>query len=157
MNKHLKYLWYIIRHKWYVGRECVRRGLYWRGLTHDLSKLLPSEWGPYTSYFYGSAAGTTEGEAAFDAAWLAHQHRNPHHWQHYVLREDDGATKVLPMPIPYLVEMVCDWIGAGMAIRGDPRVWNWYEQNKDQIVLHPVTEAMLELLLEELKSAQASR
>ena len=49
-----------------------------------------------------------EVEDRFDAAWLHHQHNNPHHWQHWLLREDDGGTKALEMDHLYVVEMVCD-------------------------------------------------
>ena len=53
MSKHFQYASYVIRHKWFVMLACFRMGLYWRGIKHDLSKLLPSEWVPYTNYFYG--------------------------------------------------------------------------------------------------------
>jgi len=53
MSKYILYLKYIIRHKWYVGIECFKMGVYWRGITHDLSKFLPSEFIPYAKYFYG--------------------------------------------------------------------------------------------------------
>lgn len=33
----------INHHKWLVMKHCFRLGLYWRGLTHDLSKYMPSE------------------------------------------------------------------------------------------------------------------
>jgi hypothetical protein len=36
----IKYLNYLLRHKWYVGIECFKKGLIWRGLVHDLSKFL---------------------------------------------------------------------------------------------------------------------
>ncbi len=45
--KMLKYLRYIIKHKWYVARACFREGLWWAALTHDLSKFRPGEWFPY--------------------------------------------------------------------------------------------------------------
>ena len=81
--------------------ECAKRGLWWRGLLHDLSKFLPSEFLPYACYFYGPRARvgalrdgtgyykpTDTGDAAFDFAWLLHQKRNDHHWQWWVLPEN---------------------------------------------------------------------
>ena len=53
MNKHLKYMWYVIRHKYYVLIECFKVGLYWRGIMHDWSKFLPSELIPYANFFNG--------------------------------------------------------------------------------------------------------
>lgn len=60
----IKYLKYLIKHKFYVTRECFRIGLYWRGLVHDLSKFNPMEWVAYRNYFYG---GYTRPYADFNA------------------------------------------------------------------------------------------
>ena len=125
MKKHLKYLRYIILHKWYVAMECFKFGLYWRGIKHDWSKFLPSEWFPYVESFYGNRSGFGVKEK-FDKAWLLHQHRNSHHWQHHILREDSGATKILQMPYEDALEMYCDWVGAGRAITGKKDVREWY-------------------------------
>jgi hypothetical protein len=89
--------------------------------------------------------------AAFNRAWLAHQHRNPHHWQHWVLREDSGKTFALEMPHKYRVEMLCDWQGAGRAITGkfnpsDPysETREWYEKNAGKMLLHDNTRAWVQ-------------
>ena len=92
--KYLKYLNYLLRHKWYVGIECWKRGLYLYAFTHDLSKFSLDELVPYTNYFYGKGNKITRGrnktgyykptdtgDKAFDFAWLLHQKRNKHHWQ----------------------------------------------------------------------------
>jgi len=39
--RYLKYLKYLLRHKWFVMLECFKEGLFWLGLTHDLSKFSP--------------------------------------------------------------------------------------------------------------------
>ena len=33
----------ITKHKFLVMRQCFKVGLYWQGLTHDLSKYSPTE------------------------------------------------------------------------------------------------------------------
>ena len=43
MNKYLKYLSYVLRHKWFVMLACFKVKLFWQGITHDLSKFLPDE------------------------------------------------------------------------------------------------------------------
>jgi Family of unknown function (DUF5662) len=145
MKKHLRYRWYVLRHKWYVFRECAKRGIWLQGLIHDWSKFLPEEWGPYAEFFYGSKIIDSKAAAAFNVAWLHHQHRSPHHWQHWVLREDDGSTIALEMPRRFAVEMLCDWIGAGKAILGaKANTPAWYMKNKEQIVLHPKTRELVE-------------
>jgi len=146
MKKHILYLSYIVRHKWFVFIACCRFGIPFRGITHDLSKLLPSEWLPYCRYFYCDANSAKD----FDMAWLRHQHRNPHHWQYWVLRMDNGSTVAQPMPRKYVFEMLCDWIGAGRAITGKYEVKEWWQKNRDKMVLHPETRKMVQWLIDGL-------
>lgn len=160
--KHWQYLKYVIRHKWHVFDACQRRNLFWRGLVHDLSKFRWSEWKWYAEYFYGNKR-QGEGnnaisdfgccEAApwgyyvkdnFNLSWLKHQHRNPHHWQYWLLQNDEDGYYPLPMPKKYATEMLCDWIGAGIAITGKRDISEWYEKNKSAMRLHPDTYAWIE-------------
>lgn len=160
--KHLLYLRYLIRHKWFVALACWRYGLIWQGIVHDWTKFLPSEWFAYVENFYGRGAELRKFvapnfsarrergrlQAAFDRAWLRHQHRSPHHWQHWILREDSGAMFPVPMPLPCVFEMLADWEGAGRAItgrRGSPR--GWYLANRHNIQLHPETREIVERTL----------
>lgn len=159
---YLKYLWYVIRHKWYVMVECFRMGIYWRGLTHDLSKFLPSEFIPYARNFYGKYLSFDQ--LSFDArqrgvrtkedvkrdfkeAWLKHQHRNPHHWQYWILQNDTDGRELMVIPTAYLKEMVADWIGAGRAITGKREAISWYKKSKDKIVVHHDMIAYIEFFL----------
>ncbi len=153
---HALYASYVARHKWFVLRAGLKTGApLWRLLIHDWSKLTPAEWGPYVMKFYGTreisapslewAGGfLADVDAAFDAAWLHHQHRNPHHWQHWLLREDDGDTKLIEMPEPLVREMVADWMGAGRAITGKWEVEKWYAENRPKIQLAQATRAMVD-------------
>lgn len=164
MSAHLRYLSYVARHKWFVLVAGLRTGApIWQLLVHDWSKFLPSEWFPYVTNFYGDPIpdggqwhpyGKISAESMrrdrqmrFDRAWLHHQHANPHHWQHWVLREDSGALKVLPMPRRFILEMVADWAGAGRAITGQWEVAKWYYQNRHLIQLHDATRDTVESLL----------
>lgn len=153
MIKHLQYAKYIIRHKWYVLIECWKMGFLWLGIIHDWSKLLPSEWFPYTNFFYGQPCDETgyykptdTGNIAFDYAWLLHQKRNKHHWQWWILPEDEGGTKVFPMPRKYREEMLADWRGANRACNGDG-VGLWYTKNKNKMTLHSETREWVEVML----------
>jgi hypothetical protein len=145
--RNLRYFWYVIRHKWFVLLACARLGVFWRGLVHDNSKFKRDEWRPYRDNFYGLKPVPPEVKEAFDRAWLHHQHRNPHHWQYWLLRRDDGTVEALKMPEKDVLEMVADWMGAGRAITGKVEVWSWYEKNKDKMQLHPVTRGQVEDLL----------
>jgi len=159
IRRHLSYLSYVVRHKWYVFVAACKLGIPWRGLVHDLSKFRPDEWFPYARFFYeedgsrkqrrnstGYYKPTDTGDTAFDFAWLLHQKRNQHHWQWWVLPEDEGGVKVMPMSSEAAREMVADWRGAGRA-QGKPDTLAWYQANKDKMQLHPVTREYVEFLL----------
>lgn len=152
--KYWFYLKYLLCHKWYVFLACRRLGIMRRGLTHDWSKWLPSEWFPYSEHFYGrfrrerrDSTGyykpADTGDPAFDFAWLLHQKRNRHHWQWWVLPLDGGGIRVLPMDDISRREMLADWIGAGRA-QGRPDTKHWYEVNGNKLQLHPETRAWIE-------------
>lgn len=101
MYKHWLYLKYLLRHKYFVFLAGLATGApLWRLLVHDWSKFLPAEWFPYVEYFYGSkyedsktyndiADAKQVRQEAFDRAWLHHQRMNPHHWQYWVLMDDN--------------------------------------------------------------------
>jgi len=157
MSKHFKYLFYVLRHKYYVLKACFRECLFWRGLMHDLSKFLPSEWFPYVNHFHGPwaeeyASDDSAIDPEFDYAWLLHQKRNDHHWQYWILREDDGPTKVFPMSPDARLEMMCDWLGANVALGGTglygPRsIQVWYVEKKAHMLLHKDTRKWVEAFL----------
>ena len=139
----IKYLKYLIKHKYYVTVECFKRGLYWRGITHDLSKFLPDEFIPYMNFFYGKSKEFAQNQFYF--AWLKHQKRNPHHWQWWILKEDSGEYKIFEMSREYREEMLCDWHGAGKAIMGkNSNTKEWYLKNKDKIIIGPYTRKWIE-------------
>jgi hypothetical protein len=166
VRPHLEYASYVARHKWFVFRAGLKTGApLWRLLIHDWSKLSPAEWGAYVESFYkplDPSIGRGEGQAGveldksmraarasrFKAAWLHHQHRNPHHWQHWVLREDEGDTKCLEMPDGLVREMVADWMGAGRAITGKWEVASWYAANRHKILLASDTRNAVEALVD---------
>jgi len=159
----LKYLSYLLRHKWFVLRECFHRGLYWQGIVHDMSKFLPSEFFPYVKFFYGKDSKQKSRESRyqsindagryFQRAWQNHLMRNSHHWQNWINIQDVGVRVVLEMPRKYAKEMVCDWIGAGRAQgyynpeRPLEEVNNWYSKNKNRIIIHSETRQYVQWLL----------
>ena len=152
--KYFKYFRYVIRHKWFVFLEARRLGIPWLGLIHDLSKFMPNEFIPYSEFFYGKksvdpkdATGyykpTDTGDLNFDMAWLRHQKRNKHHWQWWVLPNDDGGFKVFEMPEIYRLEMLADWKGAGRA-QGKPDTRAWYIHNKEKMLFGIATRKWIE-------------
>ncbi len=164
--KYFKYLKYVLKHKWFVMIACFKKGLYWQGLIHDLSKFRFSEFISYARHFYGGCneskykkmAQTKGGysksqdkkDASFDYAWLVHIHRNPHHWQHWILIQDEDDDVILDMPKKYISEMICDWRGAGKAQgRFQPNeLQDWYEAHKNKMELSINTIKELEQILD---------
>lgn len=159
--KYFRYLRYILKHKWFVMVECFKHRLYWQGITHDLSKFLLDEFIPYANYFWGDKLNdrekakyikpTTTSDKTFDFAWLLHLKRNKHHWQWWILPEDSGGIKILPMPNKYLEEMLCDWTGAGRVQGRNFSDIEWYQRNKNQMQLNPKTQKEVVCRLERRK------
>jgi hypothetical protein len=166
-NKHLRYLAYMLLHKWFVFLECKKQGIIWRGIVHDLSKFRPSEWIPYCNYFYGNLPsrkdftitewweynGLTKEEVKpmYDKAWLYHQHRNPHHWQYWLLMKDNpDQQKPIPLPMPdvFMKEMLADWRGAGKAIHDYDDTKDFYLKNREWMILHENVKDYIEMELE---------
>lgn len=156
MKRHLAYLRYVIRHKWFVFLACLKmRVPIWRAIIHDWSKFTPREWFPYTQQFFNpdgtprkvrKASGAYDPNAQsieFEKAWLFHQ-CNLHHWQAWISIGDNGNLTALPMPETYAREMIADWIGAGRAISGRIDWRPWYKINKDKMILHPETRQWIE-------------
>lgn len=91
---------------------------------------------------------------AFNRAWLMHIHRNPHHWQHWVLINDEPkeGTILIEMPYPYIIEMVCDW-WAFSWIKGDlSEMFAWYKDHEAYIKLHNNTRSIVEEILEMIRT-----
>lgn len=167
---HLGYLSYVLRHKFWVSYYCFKDRLIWRGLTHDLSKFRPSEWFAYANYFYGKNAKEhwkkrkegkgyykpyDTGDQKFDFCWLLHQKRNDHHWQWWILPEDDGGVYALPMKEKAIREMICDWRGAGRAQGYKDNTPEWYAKNKIHQQMHHLTRNRLEMILCEIYGRKA--
>jgi len=148
LSSHWRYGKYVAKHKWYVFLACCRLGIPWAGIVHDLSKFRPSEWRPYAEYFYGhfrrmGLSPSVKEQHDFDYAWLLHQKANKHHWQWWILHEDSGELKLLPMPDRYRREMLADWKGAGRAA-GKPDTRAWYLKNREHILLEFGTRYWIE-------------
>lgn len=71
----------ICHHRRLVRKYCFRLGLYWQGLTHDLSKFSPVEFWVGVRYFQGdhSPNEVERIEKGYSSSWLHHKGRNKHH------------------------------------------------------------------------------
>ena len=138
--KYIKYFWYVLKHKYYVFIECWQQKMYVHAFTHDLSKFLPLEFIAYANYWYGSAEYND-----YLFAEKIHYLTNLHHWQSWVLENEDGSVTPLLIPLKYIKQMYCDW--KAMARNGGSSVREYYENNKNKIVMHENSRKELEKLI----------
>lgn len=120
---------------------------------HDASKSNPDEYEAYDRYFYGGNR-SYQVVQDFKKAWLLHIHRNPHHWQYWVLLNDEpeeGMT-ILDMPYNYILEMVCDWWAFSWQKKNLFEIFNWYNEHKDYMKLSDKTRKTVEKILDQMKT-----
>lgn len=119
-------------------------------LKHDQSKFLPKEYNAYDNHFYGDKSKGEE----FEFAWLHHIHNNPHHWQYWILLNDDSeeGNICLDMPLKYIVEMVCDWWSFSWKCGDLEEIQHWYSEHQNHIRLSYYTREVVEVLIKEIVS-----
>ena len=150
--KYLRHLKTICLHKWYVGRECFKRGLYWQGIIHDLSKFSYVEFFGSARYFQGDKTpiGAEKAEKGYSLAWLNHKAKNKHHWEYWT-DFYDGVIKPVPMPEKYIREMACDMIGASKTYNKEKyhpdAPWEYFDKRRDTFIMEPQSKALLEAYL----------
>ena len=107
---------------------------------HDASKSELDEYEAYDAYYYGGNRSYYVCQR-YKVAWLKHLHRNPHHWQHWILINDDPeeGTVVLDMPINYIIEMISDWWAFSWKSGNLYGIFDWYEKHKDNMQLSNIT------------------
>lgn len=133
--------------------EVIEDGFEWQiCFNHDASKTDPEEYDAYDAYFYGNNRSYSVVQN-FKKAWLRHIHNNPHHWQHWILINDDPkeGMVVIDMPYIYVVEMICDWWSFSWT-KGDlNEIFGWYEDRKDYMKLSANTRISVEYILGKMK------
>ena len=153
----LKYIWLTIKHKAFVFRAGLRtKAPLWRLIIHDWSKFMPSEAPHYGRSFFGDRSDS----AGFQAAWLKHQNRHPHHWEYWISRSPhirtEADSKFIPMPEWAVREMVADWLGASRAYGGkwptSRKDWEWYNNSFIRIFenCHPETRKLIDAVIDEV-------
>ena len=151
----------ITEHRIEVMKGCFKAGLYYQGLTHDLSKYSYTEFRVGAKYYQGdrSPNNAEREDIGFSTAWLHHKGRNKHHFEYWVdYGLVDGKIGVIPCPMPrkYIAEMVMDRIAASMVYQGDKYTdssaleYFRYGKSLGNNLIHPDTERDLEMILKML-------
>ncbi len=165
MLKLIKHLMTINEHRRAVRRGCFRVGLYWQGLTHDLSKYSPTEFLVGARYFQGyRSPNNAEREAkGYSESWMHHKGRNKHHyeyWTDYKAQKGSNGEEhiIVParMPKRYLVEMYVDRVSAAEVYNKGNYTYDtplkYYKKGDYTELIEDHTRAELEKLLKMLAS-----
>ena len=115
---------------------------------HDKSKTNIEEYKAYDAYFYGDNKSYSI-KQEFNKAWLRHIHNNPHHWQHWILNNDDPNEGVIliDMPYNYIIEMICDWWSFSFKQNKLDEIFKWYNDRKHYIKISDDTRVIVEDIL----------
>lgn len=157
MNKFLRHFNTITKHKLVVGYYCIKCGQTKRGLLHDNSKYSLTEFKSSAKYFQGNSSPIDAEKAAigYSFAWQHHKGHNPHHWEYWI--DNVGTKKNTPirMPYNYLIEMLCDWIGAGKVYSKEKwnqaEPYNFFMTKESNMILDKETKKVVILLLEVIR------
>lgn len=127
MLKAIKHFNLITKHRWLVFKLCVRAGIPYRGIVHDLSKYSPTEFWESAKFYVGDHSPINEAKKTngYSKAWLHHKGRNKHHYEYWFDAKSPDRTPIIPYK--YAVEMVCDTLAAGKTYLGK----NW--KNSSQL------------------------
>ena len=105
----------VVQHKVEVGKLCFKCGLYTAAILHDVSKFSLTEFIPGVKYYTGTKSPhyAERKYMGRSNAWIHHKACNKHHAEYWHdISLETGADTPVDIPDKYLLEMVCDRIGA---------------------------------------------
>ena len=143
----------ITHHRHLVRKGCFAVGLYWQGLTHDLSKYSPTEFKVGAKYFQGnrSPIGVCRRQTGISRAWLHHKGRNKHHIEYWT---DFDLPENPVMPYKSAVECICDKLAATKTYNGknyttDKAIEHWHRYG-NKVPGNPKTMRFIETVFTDL-------
>lgn len=148
----------ITRHRLLVCQGCFKIGLYWQGLTHDLSKYSPTEFWNGAKFYQGTRSpNNAERETkGYSEAWMHHKGRNPHHYEYWTdMNLQTRTYEPVPIPRKYLAEMIMDRRAACKVYQGknytDGSALAYLQNSREKDLMHPQTKRELTHILTLLK------
>ena len=150
----------ITRHRHKVMYHCLRCGILWQGMRHDLSKYSPTEFLPGARFYLGDRS-PTEGERreyGYSKAWMHHKGRNKHHFEYWTdYNPKTRRMEAVEMPLKYVKEMFCDRVAATMVYQGTQFNFkaplDYYNKTHHYYVINENTDRILRDMLERLANS----
>ena len=135
----LKHFILITKHKLIVLKLCIKAGIPWRGIVHDLSKYSLTEFWESVKYYNGnrSPIAVSKEKNGYSKAWLHHKGRNKHHCEYWYDNKAKNPTPIIPYK--YTVEMICDTLAAGIVYNGkkwkkNTQLEYWNKEKNNQLM-----------------------
>lgn len=143
----------VLTHKYWVFYYASRLGIVWQGLVHDLSKFSPVEFFEGVKYWTGKRSPilVAKEQAGISYAWLHHRGRNKHHYEYWIEKLDTGGVPH-KIPFKYVVEIVCDWLGACRSYEKNndgifQKESDWWQGHVANVKMHEETKALITSIL----------
>ncbi|MBQ2939479.1 MAG: catalase [Clostridia bacterium] len=154
MSHAWKHFCTVTKHRHKVIAHCLKAGLGWQGLFHDLSKYTPTEFRQGAKYYQGTRSPNDieRRENGYSQAWMHHKGRNKHHFEYWTdYHPVRRRMEPVEMPTRYLVEMLCDRMAASKTYQGDAYTdessLTYFLNGNARHAMHPETARRLEILL----------
>ena len=154
----------ITRHRWIVMVGCFKVGLYWQGLTHDLSKYTPTEFLIGARYYQGdkSPNAAERTDKGYSEAWMHHKGRNRHHYEYWTdMNRETKQYEPVKMPRRFMVEQVMDRRAACIVYQGaaytDRSAYDYFMASRERQLMHPENRQEIEFLLDMLANKGEKR
>lgn len=152
----VKHIVLVTKHKWHVFKLCLRVGIPWRGLVHDLSKFSWTEFSESVKYYQGTHSPIREcrNQKGYSNAWIHHKAKNKHHYEYWL--DFYPEPRPVIMPYKYVAEMICDRIAAGIVYKGkdwsqeEPLKYFLAEREKN-VLIHEQVAKVLEEVFTQVK------
>lgn len=148
----------ITHHRFVVMEGCFRVGLFWQGLTHDLSKYSQIEFWTGAKYYQGNRSPNTaeREDKGYSEAWMHHKGRNRHHYEYWTdLNRSTRRYESVPMPRKYFVEMVMDRRAACKIYEKKAyhpgSALEYFMRSLERQLMHPETQKQLQYILTMLR------
>lgn len=144
----------ITKHRHKVIAHCMKAGIGFQGLFHDLSKYSPVEFFTGAKHYLGTKSPNEEERAlyGYSKAWMHHKGRNRHHFEYWTdYHPQRRVVEPVKMPYNYVAEMFCDRVAASKIYNGkaykDSDPLNYFLKAKATRFIHNETSDELEELL----------